>query len=145
MKRLDEIAIEWECVKVIMQYAQAVNDWDIHKFVSLFVPDGIWQRPGVEPLHGRVEMLGFMKSQSRNRLIRHVNGGYVVTVEDDDRASAISQTTVYDTVGDTTIPSPLPGPDMVVEYRDKFVRIDDRWLIARRDTEVLFHRAVQPR
>src|SRR3546814_7720001 len=34
MKRLDEIAIEWECVKVIMQYAQAVNDWDIHKFVS---------------------------------------------------------------------------------------------------------------
>src|SRR3546814_19067883 len=34
MKRLDEIAIEWECVKVIMQYAQAVNDWDIQKVVS---------------------------------------------------------------------------------------------------------------
>src|SRR3546814_18540826 len=103
MKRLDEMAIECECGKVIMQYAQAVNDWDIHKFVSLFAPDGIWQRPGVEPVHGRVEMLGFMKSQSRNRLIRHVNGGYVVTVDDAARAHAILQATVCATVGSKTI------------------------------------------
>src|SRR3546814_14907122 len=98
MKRLDEIAIEWECVKVIMHYAQAVNDWDIHKFVSLFAPDGIWQRPGVEPLDGRVEMLGLMMSQSRNRLIRHVHGGHVVAGEGETRDTDISHATVYEKV-----------------------------------------------
>src|SRR3546814_6864306 len=89
------IFLEFFFFKQKTAYEMRISDWSSDVCSS-----------DLEPLHGRVEMLGFMKSQSRNRLIRHVNGGYVVTVEDDDRASAISQTTVYDTVGDTTIPSP---------------------------------------
>lgn len=143
MDALQEMAIEWACAKTITRYAEAVNTWDIDLFVSLFATDAIWQRPAVQPLNGHAEIRGFMKSQATNRLLRHINATCLITVEDEDHASGISYTTVYDTPGSAKIPSPLPGPDMVVEYRDKYIRLNDEWKIARRDTTVLFHQAVR--
>lgn len=130
---------ERACERLVARYALAVNDWDIDTFVSLFAPDAVWQRPHVQALHGRDAIRAFMASQPTARTLRHVNGLCVVTVaEDGDTATSISQTTVYDTpkVGD--LPVPLGGVDMVVEYRDRLVRVGDEWLFARRDTTVVF-------
>ena len=108
-------------------------------FVSLFTADAIWQRPSVAALRGQGEIRTFMEGQPTVRTIRHVNGLCLVTVNDDGTAAAaISQTTVYDTVGPSAIPAPLSGPDMVVEYSDAIVNIDGIWLFARRDTTVVF-------
>ncbi|HLY83112.1 MAG TPA: hypothetical protein VKQ71_09000 [Acidimicrobiales bacterium] len=62
----------------------------------------------------------------------------LVEVIDEQTASAWSQTTVYESPACDALPAPLAGPDMVVEYRDLLVRPEDRWLIARRDTTVVF-------
>ena len=78
--------------------------------------------------------------------MRHVNGANLIELTDGDTATSWSQTTVYDTPQGGEFPVPLLGPDMVVEYRDRLVRQGDRWLIARRDTTVVFAaRGLPPR
>ena len=143
MDRLDIIEAERACERLVTRYALAVNDWDIDAFVSLFAPDAVWQRPGVQPLNGHGEIRGFMKSQPTKRILRHVNGLCLVDVIDADNARCISQTTVYDTHGPATIPAPQGAPDMVVEYRDKLVRRDGEWYFAERNTTVVFSAAVK--
>jgi uncharacterized protein (TIGR02246 family) len=137
---LAELLAKQACVELVTRYAEAVNAWDIDAFVSLFVEDGIWQRPGQAPLRGRQEIRAFMESQPVDRVLRHVNGGVRVEVLDAERTRVWSQTTVYDTAGTTEVPAPLLGPDMVVEYRDEHILRNGEWRIARRDTTVVFRR-----
>jgi ketosteroid isomerase-like protein len=139
MDQLDRIAAERACERLVARYALAANDWDVEAFVALFTPDAVWQRPNVPALNGHAEIRAFMLDQPSGRTIRHVNGLCMVTVADDGQsATSISQTTVYDTPACTTIPAPLRGPDMVVEYRDRLVCGDGAWTFARRDTTVIF-------
>jgi uncharacterized protein (TIGR02246 family) len=137
---LAELLAKQACAELVTRYAQAVNAWDIDAFVSLFVEDGIWQRPGQAPLRGRQDIRAFMESQPVDRVLRHVNGGVQVEVLDPERARVWSQTTVYDTAGTTEVPALMLGPDMVVEYRDEHVLRNGDWRIARRDTTVVFRR-----
>ncbi len=141
MDELQSLVIRAACTDVITRYAMAVNAWDLDAFTALFTPDAVWQRPGVAPYNGRDEIRAFMASQptQADRTMRHVNGGILVEPIDADHATAWSQTTVYDTSPAAALPAPLMC-DMVVEYRDRFVRLDGQWLIERRDTTVVFKR-----
>jgi len=140
MDTLQRIDAERACERLVAVYALAVNDWDIDAFVSLFLPDAVWQRPHVPAMNGHAEIRAFMESQdAQSRTLRHVNGLCVVTVADDGQsATSISQTTVYDSPTTGIYPVPLVGVDMVVEYRDKIVRQGDEWRFARRDTTVVY-------
>ena len=141
MDTLGRIAAERACERLMARYALAVNEWDIDTFVSLFTPDAVWQRPHVPALNGHAEIRAFMEQQpsKEGRTLRHVNGLCLVTVADDGlSATSYSQTTVYDTPQTGTLPVPLNGVDMVVEYRDRLVKVGDEWLFARRDTTQVF-------
>ncbi|MBA3055301.1 MAG: nuclear transport factor 2 family protein [Sphingomonadales bacterium] len=139
MDTLERIEAERACERLVALYALAVNDWDIDAFVSLFVPDAVWQRPKVPAMNGHADIRAFMEGQSRERTLRHVNGLCVVTVaEDGQSATSISQTTVYDTPVRGEFPVKLIEPDMVVEYRDIIVRRGGEWRFARRDPPVVF-------
>lgn len=139
MDTLTRIEAERACERLVMRYALAVNEWNIDDFVSLFTPDAVWQRPAVPAMNGHAEIRKYMSGQPLDRTVRHVNGLCMVTVDEDGTsATAISQTTVYDINGQTTVPVPLSGPDMVVEYRDKLVKRGEEWFFARRDTTVVF-------
>jgi ketosteroid isomerase-like protein len=139
MDALSRIEAERACERLVMRYALAVNAWDLDAFVSLFTPDAIWQRPKVPALNGHAEIRAFMAGQPKERTLRHVNGLCMVTVDESgEAATSVSQTTVYDTPGRDKLPASLRGPDMVVEYRDRLVKVDGDWLFARRDTSVIF-------
>jgi hypothetical protein len=139
MDRIDRIDAERACERLVMLYALAVNAWNIDEFVALFTPDAVWQRPRVPALNGHDEIRAFMKSQPAERTLRHVNGLCCVTLADDGQsATSISQTTVFDTPVRGVLPVKLMGVDMVVEYRDRMVKTDAGWLIARRDTTQVF-------
>ena len=138
MELIERIEAERACAEVIVRYAIAVNEWDLDAFVGLFAEDGVWERPSSPPMCGRAAIRAFMVSQPTERVLRHVNGGLLVEVLDERTATAWSQTTVYESPPAESLPAPLSGPDMVVEYRDRLSKVDDRWLIARRDTTVVF-------
>lgn len=74
----------------------------------------------------------------KDHIMRHVTGGHLVEVVDENNATAWSQTTVYVGPFTATLPAAVATPEMVVEYRDRLVRRDDSWLIARRDTTIVF-------
>src|ERR1700722_6748074 len=104
---LAQLLAKQACAELVTRYAEAVNAWDLDAFVSLFVEDGIWQRPGQAPLRGRKEIRAFMEAQPVDRVLRHVNGGVRVEVLDAELTRVRSQTTVYDTAGTTEVPAPL--------------------------------------
>jgi hypothetical protein len=135
---LDELLIIKECQRLLILYADAVNCWNLEGFVALFTEEGVWQRPRSPALIGHAEIRRFMEGQPKPRVLRHVNGHGLIDVESTDRARGVSMTTVYDTPGTHELPAPFTGPNMVVEYRDVFVRDLGRWRIARRDTTVVF-------
>jgi hypothetical protein len=139
MNAADRRAIEHECASVVNRYGLAVCRWDLDGFVSLFTPDAIWQRPGVAPLVGHTAIRSFMDSQPGpdDRVMRHVQGGVVVDVVDDHCARVYSQTSVY-SAPKAPLPVASSVPAMVVEYEDRMVCAAERWLIARRDTTVVF-------
>jgi uncharacterized protein (TIGR02246 family) len=134
---LTSIAIKQACADLITRYAIAVNTWDIDAFVKLFAADAVWYRPASGEMHGHPEIRAFMESQSTDRVLRHVNGGALIDVVDESHATGWSQTTVYEAPM-SALPAKVTGPDMVVEYRDRYARHDGGWLIARRDTTIVF-------
>ncbi|HVW45204.1 MAG TPA: nuclear transport factor 2 family protein [Amycolatopsis sp.] len=134
---MQTLRIKTGCADLIARYALAVNRWDLDEFVALWTPDAVWQRPGNPPLEGYDAIRGFMAAQPVDRVLRHVNGASVITVVDEHDARAWSQTTVYDSAGKWSLPAPLSGPDMVVEYEDRIVVDGERFRFARRDTTVV--------
>lgn len=140
MDPVDVLLIKQACAEVFARYALAVNEWDIDTFVSLFDTDAVWYRPASGEICGQAAIRAFMESQptASERVVRHVNGAHLVEVVDDAHATSWSQTTVYEAPATATLPAPVTGPDMVVEYRHRLVRRGDAWLIARQDTSIVF-------
>ena len=132
------LEIEMLCMRTVNRYAVAVGERDHETFASLFTQDGVWQRPGQAPMHGRAEIRAFMDGLPASTLVRHVNGSIRVDILGDDHASGISYTTVYNRENHVAGIAPMSGPDYVVEYRDRFRRVGNDWLIARRDTAIIF-------
>ena len=141
MDPITELIAKQACAELITRYAIAVNDWNLDAFVDLFHEDAEWHRPGDHIMRGREEMRAYLLSQPQppaERTLRHVNGGILIEVTDDNNATAWSQTTVYDTGPSATLPAAMVGPDMVVEYCDRLVRRDGRWRLMLRSTTQVF-------
>jgi hypothetical protein len=138
VEQLTELGIKQACTDVVTRYAMAVNAWDIDAFVSLFIEDAVWYRPASGEMHGHSAIRAFMESQaSVDRVLRHVNGAVHIEAADETHATGWSQTTVYESPAGP-LPARLSGPDMVVEYRDRYVRVGGDWHIERRDTTIVF-------
>ena len=139
MDALERLVAQQACTDVVTRYAVAVNAWDLDAFVSLFTPDAVWQRPRFPELRGHAAIRAFMDSlpTPAERVLRHVNGGVLVELIDDTTATVWSQTTVYESGPVAELPAPLKA-DLVVEYRDRMVKIEGAWLISRRDTTQVF-------
>jgi hypothetical protein len=138
MDALKRLEIEMACHAIVNRYALYAGEQDLDAFVGLFTEDGVWTRPGME-MRGRAEMKAFMAQPDLPRPFRHVNGTAVMDAIDEDNAKGVSYTSVYNAPkGYREGIIPMTGPDYIVEYRDRYRRIDGRWYIARRDTTVLF-------
>lgn len=133
-----QLEIEALCTRTVNRYAVAVGERDHQEFANLFTEDGIWQRPGQAAMTGRAEIKAFMDRIEADMLIRHVNGSIRVDAIDSDNAKTISYTTVYNCEKYSEGIAPMGGPDYVVEYRDVMRRVGGAFLIARRDTRVVF-------
>jgi uncharacterized protein (TIGR02246 family) len=137
---IDELSAKQACAELLARYALAVNTRDVDGFVGLFTRDGEWHRPGGHSMRGQDEIreyIDYALADPKERTLRHVNGANVIEIIDADTATSWSQTTVYDTPRGGELPVPLTGPDMVVEYRDRLVRVTGQWYIDRRDTTVV--------
>ena len=131
-------AIQTACAMLVARYGHLADQREHQAFSELFATDGEWIRPGMH-MRGREEILHFMESRSPTALTRHVSGGVHVEVIDTEHAHGLSDTTVYREPNFAgRLPVRLLQPEMVVDNRDQYVRIDERWHIAKRHTTVVF-------
>lgn len=78
------------------------------------------------------------------RISRHVCCNFLLDISDVDHAEGTVYLTLYRHEGkEGRAVSPLDGPAMVGEYRDRFVRTKDGWRIAHREIAVDFIRGAE--
>ncbi len=140
-------AIEHDCIRLMHRYA--INaDQHNDRFTDVFTPDVVWIRPGME-MRGHAAMQAFIDEtiaalRARNPagpLTRHVITSIDIRVIDEDHAQGVTYGLVFrDNDFSGTLPTPMNTLELVVEYRDEFVRTAAGWLISRHEAEHTFRR-----
>ena len=122
----DELGIR----RTLAAYCHLIDDGDFHRLVQEFTPDGTFAF-GPKVATGRDALVAwFDENHPPHRRGKHVTVNTVVDV-DGDRASARSDFVFLRHIdGALTI-------EAAGRYRDRLVRIDGRWMIVRRDAELM--------
>lgn len=142
MTESERTAIERACERIVAQYCHYVDHGEAGRIAELFAKDGVWRSPeltmtGIEEVRKHFEA----RQANRGRTSRHVCTNCVIDVIDEDHAEGCVYLTLYRHDGDPERTfAPLAGPQVVGEYRDKFVRTADGWRFAEREIEVSFVR-----
>ena len=138
-----ERGIEWDVQKVLRQYYHHVDQREYDKATALFTPDVDWDVMGLK-VNNHEDMLEALQQSLGSDTIRHVLTNTVVTVIDEDHATARSYNTLYYTAGvrieDQDEPLEFEGPHRTHDAYAELVRTDDGWKIAKRRTQMIFRR-----
>jgi hypothetical protein len=131
-----------QCRRLVLALAYHGDHGDAARAGDLFADDGTWIRGGVR-YTGPAQIATSYAAGSATAVVRHLNGGTVVTVIDDDHAEAVTNYVAFTADPGTTgaaPPYPLRAPFSVGEWRDGFVRTATGWRFASRTTVRLFQR-----
>lgn len=142
MDALQRLLIESECERLVTAYCHYVDHGEAQRIAELFTEDGVWKSPEIT-MEGREQLQkGFGRRQAqRGRMSRHVCNNFRLDVIDVDRAEGVVYLTLYRHDGEAGRRlAPLEQPEMVGEYRDRFVRTADGWRFERREIEISFSR-----
>lgn len=134
------MVIERECERLVTAYCHYVDHGEAERIAELFTEDGVWSSPEVT-LDGNEQIRKAMAQRQANaaRMSRHVCNNFLVDVLDENHAEGTVYLTLYRHDGkEGRTLSPLEGPLMVGEYRDRFLRTSGGWRIAHREIEVSF-------
>lgn len=142
MDDVQRMQIERECERLVTAYCHLVDHGQAARIADLFSENGVWASAEVT-MNGRDEVRQGMahRQANENRMSRHVCNNLLVEVHDEDHASGVVYLTLYRHDGEPGRKlSPLDGPLLVGEYRDRFERTAEGWKIARREIDVSFLR-----
>ena len=143
MDRNQERAIEWDCQKVLRQFYHLADQREYERATDLLVPDVEWNVLGVK-LRGRDNILKGLVGGVAKRTIAHVITNTVVDVIDKTHAVSRSYNSDYcvpgTTVEDGEGARPFVGPHRLEDNYTELVRVDDDWLISKREVKLIFSR-----
>ena len=134
--------IEQECRDLVIAITQYGDHREAEKAVALFAEDGTWLRGG-KPYKGHAEILGSYQRGSATQVTRHINGGTMVTVKDDNHAESVTYYVALHhdpKAPDAKFPLPFDPPFSMGEWHDKFVKTPKGWRFSSRETKRLFER-----
>ena len=142
MDQNEKLLIERECERLVTAYCHYVDHGEAERIAELFSEDGVWTSAEAT-MDGREAIRKAMAARQANlaRMSRHVCNNFLLEIIDADHAEGTVYLTLYRHDGkEGRALSPLEGPAMVGEYRDRFVRTKEGWRIAHREIEVDFLR-----
>ena len=135
MKPEKRRAIEWECTRLINDYANLNDDGRWEDVAALYAEDGLMARPSApdQPVIGRDAILASLLARPP-RVSRHICANIVVTVESRETASAQSMILLFSgkPAADGGLPVLDKKPALGGEYRDRFVLTGDGWRFSER-------------
>ena len=142
MDLTEQLSIERACQRLVTEYCHLVDHGEAEQIADLFSEDGVWKSPEVT-MNGQAEVKrGFAARQANvKRMSRHVCNNFLLNIIDEDHAEGTVYLVLFRHDGEPgRRTSPLEGPQMVGEYRDRFVRTSEGWRFAHREIEVSFFR-----
>jgi hypothetical protein len=142
MDALERLQIERECERLVTRYCHYVDHGAASRVADLFATDGVW-RAGPVLMEGMDQLRKGFAAREANvaRASRHVCNNLLLDVIDADHACGTVYLTLYRHDGEPgRTESPLNGPQMVGEYRDRFVRTPEGWRFEERELELDFVR-----
>jgi hypothetical protein len=141
----DERAIEWACMKLMVQFAEFNDRQDYEALAALFDERGRFARP-TDPntlIEGRDNILKAFQSRPKGRLTQHLCTNLLVTAETTDRARGSCRILLYTADGAQVTEGAFgikADPRQLVGiYEDRFVRAAEGWRFAERRGRVLYH------
>jgi ketosteroid isomerase-like protein len=124
----DELAIR----RTLATYCHHVDDGDFAELVDQFTPDGTFSYQG-EEVTGHEDLRAWFESkQPPERRGKHLTTNTVIDITR-DRAHALSDFVFLRLLEDSGAPVIV----IAGRYRDELRRIGDRWLIDRREVQVM--------
>jgi len=140
MDDLQRMLIERECQRLVAQYCHVIDHGEAERVAELFSEDGVWAGPGTRMQGNDQVREGFaLRQANAGRMSRHVCNNLLIDVIDEDHAAGVVYLTLYRHDGEVgRSVSPLDGPVVVGEYRDRFVRTNRGWRFSERITRVSF-------
>jgi hypothetical protein len=128
------LLIERACTRLVLQFAQANDDWDHDGIADCFTEDGSFARPidPDNPYRGRETIRAMFRDRPK-RLGRHLMTNIFIHVDSPGTAHGRSYIT-YLSTGDVDQPRPaLAEPGIFVGwFDDEFALTADGWRIAAR-------------
>jgi hypothetical protein len=146
-----ELVVRECCRDTLAQYTHAGDRFRLEEYAAAFCEDGVLEIRGSDPVQGRAAIIERVASatgtqserpkSSRKRIVRHNVTNVRFESVRPDEATVASYFTVFTEI----------GLDHMGRYRDRFVPVGDRWLIAHRfvsvdwrSPETTFGGATQP-
>lgn len=128
--------IEWHCQRLIVEYANLVDQQRWDDVAACYLEDGRMMRPSApgQPIVGRRAILAALRTRPADRITKHICGNVVVTPEALEEATAYSAYAIYSgTRGpDGALPRIDAGPPVICEFRDRLQLTPDGWRFAER-------------
>ena len=133
MDDLERLLAERACESLIVSYSHLIDFGEAGRVAELFTDDGIWESAETT-MRGREQIAaGFGRRQANTgRRSRHVCTNVAIDVESATEAQGVCYFTLYRADNVEGPVASVEGPEMVGEYRDRFVRTADGWRIAHR-------------
>lgn len=134
MTRIEQIAIEHDCARLVYAYCQFIDAYDYDAFVQLWAEDAVWEtRAGV--CKGQAEIRKYLDSRAQGMTGRHHCTNVLVDVVDANNARGRSYFTYYvGAPGTASSPMIGSGPAVMGEYVDRFKLTPKGWRFAHRGT-----------
>jgi len=134
MNRIDQVAIEHDCARLVYAYCQLIDVYDYDAFVQLWAEDAVWEtRAGV--CKGPAEIRKYLDSRAAGVTGRHHCTNVIVDVVDANTARGRSYFMYYvGTPGAAGGAAILSGPAVAGEYVDQFKLTPKGWRFAHRGT-----------
>jgi ketosteroid isomerase-like protein len=138
---IDEIMqIERECQRLVTLYCHYVDHGEAARIADLFAEDGVWESQEAT-MTGRDEIrkrFQYRQNQTE-RMSRHVCNNLLLNIINETEVTGTVYLTLYRHDGkEGRRFSRLDGPEMVGEYRDRFVKTLDGWRFSYRTIMIDF-------
>jgi SnoaL-like protein len=139
---MDDTQIVQACRDLVLVITQHGDHGEAEEAAALFAEGGTLIRGGRE-YTGEAELLAAYRDQPQSQIARHLNGGTVVEVLDEDHAIGVTYYLAYrhESSGEAVeLPVPLGQPFSIGEWHDRFVRTPAGWRFSSRETKRVFVR-----
>jgi hypothetical protein len=139
MDHLERVAIEHDCMKLMVGYCIHADHDQADEFASVFSEDGVWVQGSGEEVRGRDALSAYIRGRPGRTLTRHVITNMLVAVVSGDMATGIAYAMAFrDRDYDGGGTAPMRAASGVLEYHDEFRRTDEGWKIQLRRSVPVF-------